>query len=102
MIQPDRAVRGVLKELSFLHQAVVKPQLYDLVNTYKPDYLWTDGDWEAKDSYWKSKEFLSWLFNERYSHVIHIQRSTRESISWCFITTLSEYHSMVFESAKQT
>ena len=47
-------------------QAVVKPQLYDLVNTYKPDYLWTDGDWEAEASYWKSKEFLTWLFNERY------------------------------------
>lgn len=50
----------------FLLQAVVKPQLYDLVNTYKPDYLWTDGDWEAEASYWKSEEFLMWLFNKRY------------------------------------
>ena len=49
-----------------LPQTVVKPQLYDLVNTYKPDYLWTDGDWEADASYWKSKEFLTWLFNKRY------------------------------------
>ncbi|XP_015762562.1 PREDICTED: uncharacterized protein LOC107341634 [Acropora digitifera] len=45
-------------------KAVMMPQLYDLVNTYKPEYLWTDGEWEAKDTYWKSKEFLSWLFNE--------------------------------------
>ncbi|XP_078346303.1 uncharacterized protein LOC144631685 [Oculina patagonica] len=45
-------------------QAVVKPQLYDLVNTYKPDYLWTDGEWEANATYWKSEEFLTWLFNE--------------------------------------
>ncbi|XP_068671840.1 alpha-L-fucosidase-like [Montipora foliosa] len=45
-------------------KAVMRPQLYDLVNTYKPDYLWTDGEWEAKDTYWKSKEFLSWLYNE--------------------------------------
>lgn len=52
--------------LLFLHQAVVKPQLYDLVNTYKPDYLWSDGDWEANATYWKSEEFLTWLFNERY------------------------------------
>ena len=56
----------------------MKPQLYDLVNAYKPDYLWTDGDWEAKDSYWKSKEFLTWLFNERYSHVI--SKGLRETV----------------------
>lgn len=44
----------------------MNPQLYDLVNTFKPDYLWTDGEWEANDTYWKSTEFLAWLFNERY------------------------------------
>jgi alpha-L-fucosidase len=40
------------------------PQMKDLINTYKPDVFWTDGEWEAPDSTWKSQEFLAWLYNE--------------------------------------
>ncbi|MEO8148494.1 MAG: alpha-L-fucosidase [Bacteroidia bacterium] len=40
------------------------PQMKDLITTYRPDVFWTDGDWEASDSLWKSKEFLAWLYNE--------------------------------------
>ena len=42
------------------------PQLYDLVNSYKPEYIWSDGDWMVHDTYFKSKEFLAWLYNDRY------------------------------------
>lgn len=39
------------------------PEMVELVNRYKPNYIWSDGEWEASDTYWRSKEFLSWLFN---------------------------------------
>jgi alpha-L-fucosidase len=42
----------------------VWPQMKDLINNYQPDVFWTDGDWEASDSVWRSKEFLTWLYNE--------------------------------------
>lgn len=40
------------------------PQMKDLVNSYKPDILWTDGEWDYTHDVWKSTEFLAWLYNE--------------------------------------
>jgi alpha-L-fucosidase len=40
------------------------PQIKDLVTKYNPDLLWADGEWDITDEEWKSKEFLSWLFNQ--------------------------------------
>ena len=40
------------------------PQMKELINTYKPDVFWTDGDWDAPPSTWKSQQFLAWLYND--------------------------------------
>jgi alpha-L-fucosidase len=40
------------------------PQLKDLVNRYKPDIIWPDGEWEHPSETWKSTDFLAWLYNE--------------------------------------
>ncbi|KAJ1373426.1 hypothetical protein KIN20_035820 [Parelaphostrongylus tenuis] len=39
------------------------PQLIEIVSRYKPEIIWSDGDWEKSDDYWKSKQFLTWLYN---------------------------------------
>jgi alpha-L-fucosidase len=40
------------------------PQAQYLINTYQPDVFWTDGDWDASAETWRSKELLSWIYNE--------------------------------------
>jgi alpha-L-fucosidase len=40
------------------------PQMKDLINTYRPEVFWTDGEWDGPDTLWKSTQFLAWLYNE--------------------------------------
>lgn len=40
------------------------PQAKDLIERYKPEVFWTDGEWDQSDTTWHATEFLSWLYNE--------------------------------------
>ncbi|XP_013409768.1 alpha-L-fucosidase isoform X2 [Lingula anatina] len=45
-------------------KAKLMPELHDIVETYKPDIVWADGQWEASANYWNSTQFLAWLYNQ--------------------------------------
>jgi alpha-L-fucosidase len=40
------------------------PQMKELIKSYEPDVLWTDGDGDFSSEKLKSTQFLAWLFNE--------------------------------------
>ena len=41
------------------------PQLKELVNTYKPSLIFSDGgEWDSSEDSLKTKQFLAWLYNE--------------------------------------
>lgn len=39
------------------------PELYDLINTYKPEYLYVNGP-HGPDTDWGSCDFFAWLYDE--------------------------------------
>ena len=40
------------------------PQFKDLIESYQPDIIWGDGEWDMPAEEWKTPELLTWLFNE--------------------------------------
>ena len=43
----------------------ILPQLKELVEEYQPSLIFSDGgEWDESEEYWKTKEFLAWLYNE--------------------------------------
>jgi len=40
------------------------PQMKELVNKYKPEIIFADGEWDYNSKTLKSEEFLAWLYND--------------------------------------
>jgi len=40
------------------------PQFKDLISRYKPSLIFADGQWSHHSDTWKTKELISWLYNE--------------------------------------
>ncbi|HVW87488.1 MAG TPA: alpha-L-fucosidase [Bryobacteraceae bacterium] len=40
------------------------PQFKDVVTRYRPDIIFSDGEWELTSAEWHSPELLAWLFND--------------------------------------
>lgn len=40
------------------------PQMKELVNNYKPEIIFADGEWDYDSKTFRSEEILAWLFNE--------------------------------------
>lgn len=57
MYQADKAANFTTQ--TFVDTKTVA-ELYDLVEKYDPELVWSDGQWEASSDYWKAREFLHW------------------------------------------
>lgn len=51
-------------EGNFFYTHKVKPELREMILRYKPEIVWSDGDWCCVPEYWESQEFLAWLYND--------------------------------------
>lgn len=40
------------------------PQFKDVINSYSPSIIFSDGEWDYPAARWRSAEMLTWLFNE--------------------------------------
>jgi alpha-L-fucosidase len=40
------------------------PQFKDVVTKYKPQVIFSDGEWEFEDTLWQSEKLLAWLYND--------------------------------------
>jgi len=53
MTHGDRSTSLSLYCVCISYQEILMPELYDLINTYKTDYLWLDGSY-GPATYWKN------------------------------------------------
>ncbi|BHF82448.1 Tissue alpha-L-fucosidase [Sparganum proliferum] len=87
---------------SFVDQKTM-PELYDLVERYRPSVIWSDGSPGTSD-YWKAKEFLAWLYNDSPVKDFVVANDRWGSDVECkhgdFLTCADRYHPTVLPKKK--
>ncbi|XP_046572693.1 alpha-L-fucosidase-like [Haliotis rubra] len=72
------------------------PELIEISEKYKPEVIWSDGDWEAPSSYWKSAEYLAWLYNDSPTKDTVVTNDRWGSDATChhggFLTCMDRYN----------
>lgn len=58
-------------------------EFYEIVNRYKLDVIWSDGDWEVLDIYWNFINFIVWLYNDRLLDIFFLNLK-KVRWSWLF------------------
>uniref|UniRef100_A0A0N4ZQ65 Putative alpha-L-fucosidase n=1 Tax=Parastrongyloides trichosuri TaxID=131310 RepID=A0A0N4ZQ65_PARTI len=57
-------LKDIKDNTTFFRDQISYPQLIEIVNEYHPKIIWSDGEWSKDDVYWRSKEFLTYLYND--------------------------------------
>ena len=50
--------------LSLRIHSYIPTQWHDLIDNYRPDILWCDGEWEQTSTTWRALDFLTYLYND--------------------------------------
>lgn len=63
-VSDDLVEKYKIPEDTYVDEHLI-PQLKELVVNYEPSLIFADGgEWDKSEKYWKTKEFLAWLYNE--------------------------------------
>jgi alpha-L-fucosidase len=79
-------------------------ELYDLVQQYEPDLIWSDGEWEAHSDYWKAREFLHWYGTQSAVASTAVWNDRWGSDTLCrhgsYVTCADRYNPTTFQRRK--